>query len=151
MNTTTKLTKEILAAQLVGADYPFSLTKALAAQAAEAGLVVVYGASDDLIEFEGAFQGEGDCYEGGSFKIDAAGLLPDFDQLDGEEEHADYARRKPDAHDIHAVFTPDNEYTWRYETKIPHATFEITEDGEPYCRGLVIDIADLKPAEGGGE
>lgn len=33
--------------------------------AKENGFVVVTGASDDLIEFEGAIEDEGSCYEGG--------------------------------------------------------------------------------------
>ncbi len=32
---------------------------------------------------------------------------------------------------------------WTYETDIPHATFDIMEDGEKYCRGTVLDIKSL--------
>ena len=35
------------------------------------------------------------------------------------------------------------EYAWQYETEIPHATFEILEDGDKYCRGIVFDLADV--------
>jgi hypothetical protein len=35
-------------------------------------------------------------------------------------------------------------YSWQYETDIPHATFEIVEDGEKYCKGIVFNLADIK-------
>ena len=38
-------------------------------------------------------------------------------------------------------------YSWTYETAIPHATFEILEDEEKYCRGIVFDIKDLASGE----
>ena len=34
--------------------------------------------------------------------------------------------------------------TWCYKTDIPHETFMIYDDGEPYCRGIVFSIEDLK-------
>lgn len=36
-----------------------------------------------------------------------------------------------------------NEITWTYATEIPHETFMIYEDGEPYCRGIVFSIDNL--------
>jgi hypothetical protein len=33
--------------------------------------------------------------------------------------------------------------SWSYETDIPHATFDVLEDGEVYCRGIVFALADL--------
>jgi hypothetical protein len=29
-------------------------------------------------------------------------------------------------------------YYWQYKTDWPHKTFEITEDGEPWCKGIVF-------------
>ena len=37
---------------------------------------------------------------------------------------------------------------WTYRTDIPHETFMIYEDGEPYCRGIVFNIDDVKQPEG---
>ncbi len=34
--------------------------------------------------------------------------------------------------------------TWTYKTDIPHETYMIYEDGEPYCRGIVFSIENLK-------
>ena len=33
---------------------------------------------------------------------------------------------------------------WTYETEIPCERFDIWEDGEVYCVGLVFSIEDLK-------
>ena len=32
---------------------------------------------------------------------------------------------------------------WTYMTDIPHATFDVMDDGELYCRGIVFALADL--------
>jgi hypothetical protein len=31
-------------------------------------------------------------------------------------------------------------YSWVYETEMPHASFDIMEDGETYCRGIVVEL-----------
>ena len=67
------MTKEELAEKLNGMEYRTDIPKELIEQAKENGLVVVYGYSDDLIEFEGAFYDEGSCYKGGKFLIALAG------------------------------------------------------------------------------
>ena len=41
-----------------------------------------------------------------------------------------------------AVWSPEDctpELSWMINTNIPCATFTIMEDGEPFCRGIVID------------
>ncbi len=136
-----------LAAQITGRDYGRTLTKAEAEQAKEAGLVVVYGASDDLMEFEGAIYDEFGCYDGGTALVDAKGLL-DRDQIDDSDDEAiaDYVARKKHAAEIKAIWSNEGA-AWRYETTIPHETFEIFEDGEVWCRGIVFALADLKTGE----
>lgn len=37
------------------------------------GIVIVYGASDDLMEFEGAIYDEGGCFDGGTVYFDCTG------------------------------------------------------------------------------
>jgi hypothetical protein len=43
---------------------------------------------------------------------------------------------------IEAIWGKDG-YSWTYKTDIPHATFDIFEDGEKFCRGIVFDIKSL--------
>ena len=33
---------------------------------------------------------------------------------------------------------------WTFETDIPHETFTIMEDGEPWCIGMVFSMKDLE-------
>ena len=135
-----------LAAKLNGREYCYEITDAEVKQARDAGLVVVFGASDDLIEFRGAIRDEGDCYDGGEILIDAKGVLPSWDSASESEESAqEYFERKPKARMIKALFAKEGSYTWTYCTVIPHEKFEIFEDGEPYCRGIVFNIGEISP------
>lgn len=133
-----------LAEKLNGATYRNVISKELAAEAKAAGLVVVYGQSDDLMEFEGAIHDEVGCYDGGTALVDDKGLLPDRDSIEDDDELRDYFKREPSAKKIEALWCDEPDYSWTFATEIPHETFEITEDCEPYCRGIVFALADLK-------
>ncbi len=105
--------------------------------AKENGFVIVYGASDDLMEFEGAIQDEGGCFDGGKVYFNKSEVCQD------SEEEKNYQNW------INAVWDRDedengNMITWTYETEIPHETFMIYEGGEPYCKGIVFSIDDVK-------
>ena len=135
-----------LAAKLNGREYWREITDEEVRQAKEAGLVVVFNANDDLIEFRGAIRDEGDCYDGGTVLIDTKGVLPSWDSASESEETAqEYFERKAKARTITALFANEPGYTWTYKTDIPHETFEIVEDGEPYCRGIVFNIGEISP------
>lgn len=96
-------------------------------RAKENNLVVVFGASDDLMEFRGAIDDESDCYNGGFTYLDKNGITEDS--------------FRPDR--IDAIWCK-NDVAWTYETEIPHETFKVMEDGEVYCIGIVFSIKDLK-------
>lgn len=132
-----------LAKQLNGSEYPLSIPDQLAEQAKAAGLVVVYGQSDDLMEFRGAVRDEFDCYGGGTAYVDSVGVLRDREQIENDDELKQYFERKPKAKAIEALWCAEEDYSWTYKTAIPHETFEIVEDGEPYCRGIVFALADV--------
>jgi hypothetical protein len=137
------LTKELLAVALHGRKYPFDVTAEEQAQAKAAGLVVIFGASDDLMELRGAINDEFSCHDGGTALIDAKGLLPDRENIDGDDELKDFFARETLAHKVEALSCEEGDYTWTYRTGIPHATFDVTGVGGPYCRGIVISVADL--------
>lgn len=143
----TTMTKEQLAAKLEGLKYPVNINRDIIAEAREAGLVIVYGASYDLIEFDGAFLDEYGVYGGGTVQFDAQGLLGSWDDVkDDEKSAAAYITRKDRAREVEAIWDSGEGYSWTYKTDLPHATFDITEnDGEDglYCRGIVIDLADI--------
>lgn len=140
------VTTQSIAAELHGKEYPLYPSKELMARANAAGIVIVYGASDDLMELDGAIRDEVDCYDGGTALIDAKGVLPSWESAQESEESArDYFERKPKARAIEAVWCPDElpGTSWAYKTDIPHTTFDVMEDGEIYCRGIVFTLADL--------
>jgi hypothetical protein len=139
------MTKEELAAKLNGIEYPAhrTITADLIQSAKDAVLVILYGASDDLMEFDGAVREEIGCYSGGTAFVDADGVLPDRDCLDGDDEITEYVQRQKSAKPIEALWCKEDGYSWTYKTGIPHATFEVMEDGEHYCRGIVFSLADL--------
>ena len=93
--------------------------------AKENGFVIVTGASDDLMELEGAI-------EGGKVYISKMGV---------EEKNtknmieALWCQTK----DENGVVIP-----WACETKIPHETFLVMDAGEVYCMGIVFDANDVK-------
>lgn len=133
------ITKEQLAERLNGREYTKEITKNEQKEAAESGLVVVFGASDDLIEFRGAIDDEQGACGGGAFSINNAGELFDEDH----EDCCKYkAKARESAHKITAIWASED-YSWIYETKIPHSTFEIMEDGQKYCRGIVFSLQDI--------
>lgn len=139
------MTKEEFAALLTGREYGSEITKDEEATAKAAGLVVVFGASDDLLELRGAIRDEFDCYDGGIAQVDHQGLLPDRESVDEDDELKDLFTRQPGAKRIEALWCAEPVYSWTYRTDIPHATFEIVGDGEPYCRGIVFELTALNP------
>lgn len=124
---------------LNGRSYGNELTKAEEAQARESGLVVVFGYSDDNMELCGAIHDEIGCYGGGTAYLTSAGLLCNDC---GEDECPYFKQLKKDAATIEAVWNKYG-YSWIYETNIPHESFDILEDGDTYCRGIVFALSDV--------
>jgi len=114
-------------------------------QARALGFVVVYGASDDLAEFCGAIYDEVGCNDGGNIYLNKDGLFQGCEHdRDCECKYLKTAR--DNCKIIEAVWGGEDGYSWTYKTDIPHATFEIMEDGEKYCRGIVFEIKELEEA-----
>ena len=116
-------------------------------RAKEAGLVIAYGYSDDLLEFDGAIYDEAGAPD--TVLIDTEGLLPSFEAASEDEEACRrYFERKPKARAIEAVWNDGGEdgcCSWILKTDIPHESFMIVEEGEPFSRGIVFSLADLTP------
>lgn len=140
------MNKEEIAEALDGVEYPVSKEVDLFEAAKKNRLVIVFGASDDLIEFRGAIYDEAYVWDGGEVKVDKKGLLaplPETLQLDEVEEMAKLIKRYETAHIIKALWAKEGDYSWTYETDIPHATFEVVENASPYCRGIIFSLDDL--------
>ena len=134
------MTKEELAAKLTGREYGSEITDAEAEEAKRAGLVVVFGYSDDNVELRGAVHEEIGTCGGVAVFLDIKGLI---ENECPESDCPYYARMKEKAAIIETLWCEETGYSWTYKTDIPHATFEIMEDGEHYCRGIVFALADV--------
>lgn len=129
------------AAQLNGIEYHNSpIMRAACEQAKACGLVIVYGASDDLMEFGGAITDELSCYDGGTAYLTGNGLLQNECQ---EDDCPYFAKQLETATTIEAVWHEGGDYSWTYNTTIPHETFDFVDDGVKYCRGIVFKLSDV--------
>ena len=97
------MTKEELAAKLNGREYLHEMTKEEEREARASGLVVIFGASYDIMELRGAVTDQ----------FDYCGVTALWD-MEG--------------------------YSWVYETNMSHASFDIMDGEDKYCRGIVVEL-----------
>ncbi len=134
-----EITKEEAAALLNGLQYPNEGSPALYAQMKAAGLVAVFGGSDDLMEFRGAVDDEIGASDGTEAPFNTRGLM----KSECEDDECPYFKASlRNAKTITAHWCAEPGISWTYQTPIPHATFEIKEDEDTYCRGVVFDLKD---------
>jgi hypothetical protein len=140
-----------LAKQLHGRDYRDEIDEKEAQIAKENGLIVIFGASDDLVEFRGAIYDEIDAYDGTHFIIATPGT-----EIPVDEDEETYRKAKKlevwpieeesqtKKNRFEAIWNPDElNCSWLIKTDLPHSTFDIMEGSDLYCRGLVIDVSSL--------
>lgn len=106
----------------------------------ELGIVVLFGASDDLAEFYGAVYDEVGVYEGSVIYFDEEGKI--LNNAYDTEELNDIA--KPNGLKSISVIVDYKDYPiFKYETNIPYEKFNIIEDGNVYCEGICFYFKDL--------
>lgn len=128
------------AKSISGKEYGYpQFTKEEIETAKENGFVIAYCCSGDFMEFEGAIQDEGGCLDGGKVYFNKTEVCQDETDRSGFDNYSNC---------ITALWCENEEngkpICWSYETEIPHETFMIYEGGEPYCRGVVFSIDDVK-------
>jgi hypothetical protein len=99
----------------------------------DAGIVLVYGCSDDLCEFEGAVYDETGASDGEIVYINEKGNVQFYKKLKGPCKK------------IKILWCPNEDMTWAYETDIPHETFYIMEDNEINCKAMLFYLRDCGP------
>lgn len=124
------------AAQLDGSQYGREGSRELFAAMKAAGLVAVFGASDDLVEFRGAIDDEVGAYGGTTIPVTSKGLLVNECS---DENCPHFANLTAGALTIDAKWD-DGGYSWRFETGIPCERFVVKEDDEDYCEGIVFEL-----------
>jgi hypothetical protein len=104
-------------------------------------LVVVIGASDDLVNFYGSISDELGAYEHYITPEGRSRNRCDCDDCPYYEELLKNAKV------IEPEWCKYPDYAWTYKTTIPHATFDVMEDEEKYCKGIVFSLDNLGKTE----
>jgi len=133
-----------LAAKLDGREYLEEITSKLRKQAIAENLVIVFGGSDDLMEFDGAISEEVSAWKGTTVYLSPAGIYRGPDCCGVPAKCGFVAEIQSRLKSVEAKWCGGEGYTWTFKTDIPHATFDIYEDGEQYCRGIVFHLSDAK-------
>lgn len=144
------ITKKQLAARIDGREYREETTRQDRADAKASGLVIAYGASDDLLEVEGAMFEEFGAYGGANIRFTDNGVTPGDDD---ESVLKKYGYAMPPLNVLKAEWCPEDEpkLSWRITCSLPSAPFTIYEDGEPFCRGVVFELPAVKHGKERGE
>lgn len=134
------MTAKELAQKLNGTEYCNEIQTKLEQEAKENNLVVVFGYSDDNMEFRGAIHDEVDCDNGGTAFITDGGEL--LQNKCDNDECPYFKLEEQTSLKIEAIWDKDG-YSWIYKTDIPHETFDVLDDGEKYCKGIVFSLNDV--------
>lgn len=132
--------KEELASMLNGRQYRDEITPDIQHALQESDLVVVYGASDDLMEFRGAIDEELGAWDGGLAYLNKDGIL--LNECE-DDDCPHFKKLMANGIKVEQLWCEEPKISWTYKTDIPHSTFEILEDGETYCRGIVFNLSDI--------
>lgn len=136
------MTKEELAQHLNGREIGAEINPTEETHAKHDGLVVAFGYSDDNVEFRGAMDDEVGAYNGTEIYLVRKGPLPDHRDCDCP--YCGFLNTQSKAKIISAIWGEDG-VSWQFKTDVPHATFEVLEDDEVFCRGIVFHIDDIEP------
>lgn len=153
------MTPQAFAEMINGRQYGDEVTKEEQRLAKEHGLVVVFGYSDDGVEFRGAIHDEAGANDakGKAIKFTRAGKLleePDRDEREVLEKFGalEQVLNGPDTASVRVWWCHEKDGPcWTFEASFPHATFEVKDDDLDvlFCRGLVFKLEDAFKAKDG--
>lgn len=81
--------------------------------------------------------------DGGIARVYKGGVLGSRDDLDTDEELEAWLQNKANSKTIEAKWSETEDYSWTYQTDIPHSVFDIVEGDGKYCRALVFSVDDI--------
>jgi hypothetical protein len=127
--------------KLSGREYGDELTLEEERQAKDDGVIIIFGASDDLLEFRGAVNDEVNAINGAKVRLTTKPSV--FSEKENAETYEYNQDQINDMPIVKATFCPKDHNgntwaTWEVNTNISHAVFYIMEEGEYFCRGIVI-------------
>lgn len=143
-------TAAAFAAKLNNRQYRAEMTREEEAEAKACGLLVLFGASDDLLEFRGMLRDEAGAWEGAEVRLrqTTKGLRIIEDREDARTLIEEGWTPPTPLIAIKAEWSPaDLEASWRITADVPFAAFDIMEDDQLYCRGAVIDLDEVRSPE----
>lgn len=141
------ITAAEFAAKLNGREYGSEISNDECKQANRAGLCVVYGYSDDNVELRGVCEDEVSAWDGVEFTMDKDGPIPAWDSFvqdrPSQKQAAEWFGRNA-RENVRIDARWDHEgYSWFIDADADDkAYFDILEDGEKFCRGVVFRFAD---------
>lgn len=151
-NIIQKITAKELADKLNGREYHLEMTPKEIHTATENGLIVIYGESDDLIHFKGVVSQEMDCYETTKLYLYKDGLewnvgdehdIKSLEEIIQEKTGFNFTIKTYLIKPMWAAVENEKVF-WEYHTELPHETFHITEEGQLYCVGIIIDLKEIE-------
>lgn len=114
------------------------------AEAKERGIVILYNIHPMTCVLKGAIHSETDCYVGKIAFIDSTGFSRRFYFTDPEERFSYKNWKENKDIEFRIKCNSEGNPYWRYETKIPHEKFDVYEDGELFCEGIIFYADELK-------
>jgi len=140
------------AEKLDGREYLNELTEEEEKEALQDNVLIVYGYSDDDLELRGIIDDEIGAWNGTSIYIGRKNnkltwrfIQKENDYMDHDDEEEYDLTGFKKCGTIIAEFAPINEKeevyaTWSITTDMKHEKFNIMEDGELFCSGVVISL-----------
>lgn len=140
------MTKEDLASKLNGREYLNEITDSEIDLAKQNGLVVVFGYSDDNVEFRGAISDEVGCYGEKEIQFSKHGIIdwPD-DEKKTKEEATEYFNKLIGGNQW--ILASFGRKGWMFRCGFPHAKFNVFENGEHYGQGMVFNLDEVLAAK----
>jgi hypothetical protein len=135
-------TPESFAKQFDGREYGSEVTPVESIALKAAGMVAMFGYSDDCVEFRGVIHDE---TSSGKICITTTGRVLNEDQLQALQSLLDDGTLTKDlVPAVHTFKARHENDGWHITTLVPHAVFNVMESGEVFGRGIVFRISDLK-------
>lgn len=136
------------AERLNGREYRDEMNGFEEKQAHDDGVIIVFGASDDLIEFRGVINDEGYAWDGVTVSLTNK---PSLFKEDENQETLEFNRMQiANMNKVQAIWCPTGQdgRVWASWHIVLHGSlqghpFDIMEDGELFCRGIVFDSKQL--------
>jgi len=137
---------ENLATMFDGRKYGEEVSDEEEAKLKDRGVVMMFGTSDDLVEIRGAINSTVDAYKGTDLFFHNGKLL----ESECEDKKCPYFKelqKQNQSKSVKALWCEDetdDDFTWSFKTDIPHATFEIFDGAEDFCRGILFYVDEVK-------